>query len=655
MQGISPVFVLEGKAPTLKHNTIAKRNNIRSRFRERKTARKGGRSQFNRILNECKEMLLYMGLACVQGHGEAEAMCAYLNEDGLVDGCISQDSDCFLYGAKVVYRNFCASAQGNRGGTGGAVDEYSLEKIERILNLGRNKMIALALLCGCDYDEGLNGVGKEAAMKLFKIATDEDILDRIINWKTDNTLNLKETELTNPNLCSSCGHSGKVQKHSKSGCIDCGTVTKCNDSFREERALILNEIALRKKALLVEDFPSQELIDEFLIRKDPVPTKLDIQWRQPQMNKFIEFMERHLSWEPQYAFEKIFPVVTRWQLEHLPNISIDTRLTIPDLFVPKAIKKVRNIRSVASYEVIWETDHPTVERLKEYLALENEDNDNDADILSELTSIESQDAVSKCYPELIEAFEDAKNAKKRKPKKKATNDAGAEDTEKRKTEKRRQKKNDKVPLNNRKIDEFVSKNHPISLEESFERMSITPKRSKMLNGPREGQRGKNKMKQGPQFDKVLRLENIDSKLNNTLDRMFHELSPDDFISDCDNSDLNMSLIIDGICGKKSFQLNVEEDIKTSEDKENLRQNVVENLVTVDQIESNESEINHSVRDETVDEFANINESYVPLTQRLLNRKEKEGSKKSSAKASDRFTFGVDALMNDTDTKNSFVA
>lgn len=39
-------------------------------------------------------------------------------------------------------------------------------------------MIALALLCGCDYDDGLNGVGKEAAMKLFKIVENKDIIER---------------------------------------------------------------------------------------------------------------------------------------------------------------------------------------------------------------------------------------------------------------------------------------------------------------------------------------------------------------------------------------------------------------------------------------------------------------------------------------------
>lgn len=82
------MFVLEGKAPKLKHNTMTKRNDVRNGFRERKTNRTGSRSQLNQILKECKELLDYMGLACVQGHGEAEAMCAYLNEDGVRSDCI---------------------------------------------------------------------------------------------------------------------------------------------------------------------------------------------------------------------------------------------------------------------------------------------------------------------------------------------------------------------------------------------------------------------------------------------------------------------------------------------------------------------------------------------------------------------------------------
>lgn len=74
---------MEGKAPALKHKTIARRNDVRGGFQERKTTKKGGRTQFNRVLKECTELLKCMGVACVQSHGEAEAMCAYLNEDGV--------------------------------------------------------------------------------------------------------------------------------------------------------------------------------------------------------------------------------------------------------------------------------------------------------------------------------------------------------------------------------------------------------------------------------------------------------------------------------------------------------------------------------------------------------------------------------------------
>lgn len=42
----------------------------------------------------------------VTAAGEAEAMCAFLDLHGFVDGCITNDGDAFLYGARTVYRNF---------------------------------------------------------------------------------------------------------------------------------------------------------------------------------------------------------------------------------------------------------------------------------------------------------------------------------------------------------------------------------------------------------------------------------------------------------------------------------------------------------------------------------------------------------------------
>ncbi|KAG5307484.1 GEN endonuclease, partial [Acromyrmex insinuator] len=646
-----PLYELQGKtiaidlsgwivdSQTIVDNMVQPRMYL-SRFQERKTAKKGGRTQFNRVLNECKELLRYMGVACVQSYGEAEAMCAYLNEDGLVDGCISQDSDCFLYGAKVVYRNFCMSTHGNCGATGGSVDVYSMEKIEKTLNIGRNKMIALALLCGCDYDEGVNGVGKEAALKFFKTVKEENVLQRIQDWRTDTRLNKAECDLLNPSLCTSCGHPGKLQKHTKSGCADCGTVRKCNDDFREKRALILNEISLRKKALYYENFPNQELIDEFLIRKDSIPTKLDIKWKQPQVNEFINFMNKYVCWEPQYTFEKIFTLITRWQLLHLPNLTLDERLSMTDLFIPDSIKKIRNIRSIASYEIIWKKEHDVIKMLKEYKEQINENGDeNDDDDVDNnlLTSIEPQDLVLKCYPKLVEVYENTRNVKTKKRtvnsrKKKATN-VEDNDTRIKNTTKSKQKKVKKKTEKNKNIDEFITKNNVISLEDSFEQMVISPKRSKQENirdrahalqvrDVSENVEIMNikQMKRGPQFQRVLEIQKINLKLNNTLDRIFSELSPDDFTSENEDNDLDITNVIENICSKQTFQFsktNCQSIESTSQSAENIEECIIiDEPVTCTRENYVHTKNEKQKLDNSDDEFGFINESYIPISQRI---------------------------------------
>lgn len=89
-----------------------------------------------------------------------------------MNGVVTQDSDSFLYGARTVYRNFNASGNGS-------IDVYRMESIEKNLKISRNKMIALSLLCGCDYDEkGVKGIGKETAMKFLQSLDDDVVLNR---------------------------------------------------------------------------------------------------------------------------------------------------------------------------------------------------------------------------------------------------------------------------------------------------------------------------------------------------------------------------------------------------------------------------------------------------------------------------------------------
>lgn len=198
LSGITPVFVLEGTAPVLKHQMISKRNQIQFRGakpRKEQTSQatqsqsastqvntqkaSKGRTRFNYVLKQCEELIRSMGLQCVQGPGEAEAFCAHLNATGLVDGVVSQDSDCFAYGARRVFRNFSLSMQGTAGSIGGSIDIYDLDFVQKSVDFGRNKIIVMALLCGCDYcPEGVGGVGRDAVHKLFGIYSDQEILER---------------------------------------------------------------------------------------------------------------------------------------------------------------------------------------------------------------------------------------------------------------------------------------------------------------------------------------------------------------------------------------------------------------------------------------------------------------------------------------------
>ena len=59
-------------------------------------------------LHNMQELLSLFGLPYLVAPGEAEAQCAALEELGLTEGSITDDSDIFLFGGQKVYRNFFA-------------------------------------------------------------------------------------------------------------------------------------------------------------------------------------------------------------------------------------------------------------------------------------------------------------------------------------------------------------------------------------------------------------------------------------------------------------------------------------------------------------------------------------------------------------------
>lgn len=107
-----------------------------------------------------------------------------------------------------------------------------MKRIWQGMDVKQNKAVVLALLCGCDYcPEGVDGVGKDSVLKLFTMYKDDEILDKIREWRDRNeNYTAIELKVDDKSYCNNCGHYGSYQKHTKSGCSTCRTNLGCDGS-----------------------------------------------------------------------------------------------------------------------------------------------------------------------------------------------------------------------------------------------------------------------------------------------------------------------------------------------------------------------------------------------------------------------------------------
>ncbi|XP_055382560.1 flap endonuclease GEN [Condylostylus longicornis] len=426
LEDIIPVFILEGKAPELKAKAMKQRNeiqfrgvkpkdkneNLENRKRNTRNDEFKGRTQFNYVLKNCESLLNCMGIVCVQAPGEAEAYAAFLNKKGLVEGIISQDSDCFAYGATKVYRNFSVSTQGATSTQGGSVDIYDMEIICSKIDFGQEKVIAMALFCGCDYTDGINGVGKYSVLKLFKKYPNREVLDRIKSWRFNNTsYSEMEIRVNDKNICSNCGHIGKTITHSKSGCSICMTLKGCRETnWKEEKLIIKAELTLRQKALQYPDFPSLEIINEFLSTPNVIPN-LNLKWCKPNLIKFIKTSGKLLQWTEIYCFQKFLPILTRWQIQEMKkNSEFKDQILLPDFIVKKRV-----IKGQPGYEIVWKDIQQLFEGLIPEDQILSYCVENPQGMQAVWTTIEPADLLSTVYPEIIDVFLKSKEKPKKPP------------------------------------------------------------------------------------------------------------------------------------------------------------------------------------------------------------------------------------------------
>ncbi|EEQ97740.1 flap exonuclease, putative [Perkinsus marinus ATCC 50983] len=199
--GIKPVYVFDGKPPSLKTGELAKRREVKKKAEEdlkeaiekgddegiRKAAHRSTRvtPQMNA---DVKKLLTMMGCCIIEAPEEAEATCAALVRYGKCYGAVTDDMDVLTFGSPVQVKNLFntlgSGQQGSAGKTTKPVYEMSLSTVLEQLDVSMDQFIDFCIMCGCDYLDTIRGIGPNNAFKLIvEHKSIEGVLDHIDKTK----------------------------------------------------------------------------------------------------------------------------------------------------------------------------------------------------------------------------------------------------------------------------------------------------------------------------------------------------------------------------------------------------------------------------------------------------------------------------------------
>ena len=203
-RGIFPVYVFDGKSDELKSNTIEKRKkkNVKSinKFSKNNKLDKSNFYVDTKQINECKQLLKYMGIPYVESVGEADQQCAaiasYYKEQ--VMGILSDDSDMLVFGGTKLLKDFNL-----KNNSVDIIDRKSILKLlldlankiridnglSEILQIHHDNFIDFSIFMGSDYKNNTYGC------KLKGIKPDKIFEAYVINdFDVENTITYLQNE-----------------------------------------------------------------------------------------------------------------------------------------------------------------------------------------------------------------------------------------------------------------------------------------------------------------------------------------------------------------------------------------------------------------------------------------------------------------------------
>ena len=256
---------------------------------EYRQATKAAEQVTDEMYRDVQELLTLFGIPYIIAPQEAEAQCAYLNEQKLVDAVITDDSDVFLFGASLVYRNFFQDKK--------YCEVYSADRIRKDIGLDRNRFIQLALLLGSDYTEGVSGIGIVNALEIVS-AFRGDVIEASKAFKE--WVDLEELTMVPDHLLPN-------PSPSKSKNIsDDGTEQSLADAFKEKHR------SLKKSWDVPENFPSIEVVKAY---QNPSVDRSEepFEWGKPDVDLLRLYCVKNFAWTRDATDQVLEPMMKAWE------------------------------------------------------------------------------------------------------------------------------------------------------------------------------------------------------------------------------------------------------------------------------------------------------------------------------------------------------
>jgi hypothetical protein len=274
-------------------------------------------------------LLRALGCPMYTAPGEAEGLCASLSKHGCVDAIASVDSDVFPFGAEGVILKDTNLASADSAWN---LEVVHAHRVRKHLGLSQQGLICLANLAGCDFSEGVTGIGSEKGMRCVRGLR--------LHCSDGDEANLKETlcrfldgaipddvaslaQLTGCQTCRRCGHGSAKATHGSRGCAACGTSTGCRPRQNacpcafHRRA---DEVVLARALTRAEALPSTQRVEATGSIYEGAGVDISSSdaaaWQRPDVGGVVELLWQCCRFPAENVLRSLLPALLQWDLQH---------------------------------------------------------------------------------------------------------------------------------------------------------------------------------------------------------------------------------------------------------------------------------------------------------------------------------------------------